>query len=270
MATENTAQEGWVQRPCGSYVSSDRMQWNGKFFSLYDAAGMNVGEFNQLANKYDVQPLKESDLPIDRFVRVSVLCSRMVKDGSLIQNNAQYVDMALDTAAAKAKYDELMKRGAVQEAQKFNSLADLYKTLKTGPLDAVAEVLEFHEKLTGGRNNGKYKATPHVFDRDGRLEPADDVIVIAPEGWQKMLGRRGYPTDTDKRECFIENIENLALSGKDLQGYWFVGSDPVGQQRIVLRDPSWGGGRLLSASVSVGRSCSREGVGALRLREMLP
>jgi hypothetical protein len=230
---------------------------------------MDIEKFNAEASKYGVEPIKQSDPPIDRSVRVSVLLSRMGKDGSFTPNNPQYVDAALDTAVAKAKYDELVSKGSEHEAQRFKPLADFYGILKTGPLDLVAEMLEFHEKIVGGRNNGKYKATPHVFNRDGILEPADDAILIAPGGWTRTIGRRGFPTDTSKDECLIENIEHSALSGKDLQGYWAVGSDPVGKQRIVLRGPLWSGERLLYAYVGRGRSCSSECVGALRLREAM-
>jgi hypothetical protein len=271
MAAEKMSQQNWIKLPGRLYVSSDRMTYDGASFRLSHAAGMNIEKFNDMASQYDVQPIENSDPPIDRFVRVNVLLSRMYKDNSFLPNNAQYVDTALKAAVARAKYDELVKNGAAQEeAQRFKPLADFYDTLKTGPLDTVAEVLEFHERLVGGRNNGKYKATPHAFNRDGMLEPADNAIMIAPEGWQRVLGRRGYPTDTDKDECSIENVEDAGLSGRNLQGYWFVGSDPVGQQRIVLRGPDWGGEGLLSASVREGRSCSSENVGALRLREMLP
>lgn len=269
MTAEKALQKSWVELPSGRYVSSGRMQYEGKGFRLSHAANMDVSAFNKLAGRYGVR-IEETDPPIDRLVNVSVLLSRMGNDNSFMPNNPQYVGMALDVAVAKTKYDRLMQEGKTAEAERFKPLADFYKTLKGGPLDAVAEVLEFHELLSGGKHNGKYKATPHVFNGNGTLEPVDDAITIAPEGWTRALGRRGYPTDTAKDECFIENIEDMALSGKDLQGYWFVGSDPVGEQRIVLRGPVWDGERLLNADVGEGRSFSLGDVGALRLREALP
>jgi hypothetical protein len=270
MAAKKALQQGWVELPGGLYVSPDRMQYNGRSFRLSDAANLDIEKFNRMAKKYGVQPIEKSVPPIDKFFKVSALLSIMYEDNSSVPDNAQYVGMALDAAVAKAKYDKLMKDGATDEAQRFKPLADFYKTLKSGSLDAVAEILQFHEKLVGGNNDGKYMATRYVFNRDGRLEPVDDAILIAPEGWTKAIGRRGYPTDTSKSECFIETIEDAGLSGKDLQGYWFVGSNPVGEQRIVLRGPVWDGGRLLNAFVSEGHSYSIEDVGALRLREALP
>jgi hypothetical protein len=267
MTAEKALWQGWIGLPGGRYVSSDRMRYNDESFRLSDAANLNIGEFNKKAKQYDVQPIGESDSPIDRLVRVSVLLSRMGKDNSFVPDNMQYVGMALDAAVAKATYERLLKEGKIQEAERFKSLADFYKTLKAGPLDTVAEILQFHEKIAGGRDSGKYMATPHVFDKNGILVEADEAIKIAPEGRMRMLGRRGYPTDTSEGRCFIENIEHAGLPDKDLQGYWLVGSDPVGQQRIVLRGPLWDDEGPLSADVYGGRSYSDGRVGALRLRE---
>lgn len=211
---------------------------------------MDVEAFNREAAAYGIHI--DTTYPIDRFVKYSVFLSRRDKDGSQMFSNEGYVDMLVETAAAKAKSIE--------------PLASFYETLTTGPADATRDILKFQEKLTTGRNKGKYMATLLRFNEDGELQPADDIIV-AGEGWTKILGNRNYPFETSPNECQVENIDKPALLDVCIKGYWFVGNEPQKEEeRIVLRAPSWCGDGLLHADVRRGRSYSGECVGALRSR----
>jgi hypothetical protein len=223
------------------------MKKDGKMLSLYGASTMDIAAFNKEAAKYNVH-MDESDAPVDRLVKYSVFLARRDNDSSTIPTNREYVDIVLDTAAAKAKGAE--------------PLASFYDTLTKGTWDAVGDMLEFREKL----QKDKYRATLLRFNEGGEVEPEDD-IVVAGEGWIRALGvRHGYPIETSRDPCVAENLDNPNLLGGHLRGYWFVGSSPVGQQRLVLRFPRWRNERLLNADVCEGRTCSDVGVGILRLR----
>lgn len=247
-----TATQEWVKLPSGLYVSDDRMQKDGETFSLYSAANMDITAFNKEAKKYDVR-IEASDPPIDRLVKYSIFLSRKHSDGSSIPTNREYTDMALDTAAGRAKGDE--------------QLTSFYGTLTRGPWDATRDILKFQEKL----KKGKYRVTLHRFNEDGELEPIDD-IVIAGGGWTRALGaRHGYAIETSNNECVVENIENPALEGIDVKGYHHIGLEPEkDEQRIALRGPDWDDERLLDADLRERRSYSGEGVAALRLRNPVP
>jgi hypothetical protein len=262
----NTTDAGWVPLPGGRYVSPVRMRDpcysdSGIFFKpdhhLSPRQVKDIEYFNSLARQYDIRPIAISDPFIDRIVRFSVLESRMKEDGSFMPDNVQYVNMALDAAAARARYDELVKKEMVVEAQKFEPLADFYKTLTSGPWDAVTDVLKFQGIIKTGRHKGKYRATPCAFDANGVLVESDDAITIPPEGWITVLGRRGYPVETAKGAFArpIESIEDVNLQIPDYQGKWLIGLDPVvGEERLVVHGPGSPDG-LLSASVVLKRSC---------------
>jgi len=227
------------------------MQKDGKMLSLYGASTMDIGVFNREAAAYAVH-MDESDAPIDRLVKYSLFLSRKDSNGSRIPTNAAYVDMALEIAAAKAKGIELV--------------ASSYDSLTNRPWDAVRDILEFQENLPKRR----CRATLLRFNRDGEIEPVED-IVIAGEGWTRALGaRHGYPIETSRDPCVVENLGNPSLSGRPVRGYWFVGPNPVGQQRLSLRGPNWDDEWRLDASVRASRTCSCTFVGALRLRRPLP
>ncbi len=255
-----TAVKDWIELPSGFSVSANRIPKNGSYFSFQDAANMDIEAFNKEAAGYGIHI--DTTYPIDRLVKYSVFLSRRDiflsrrdKDGSRMFGSSEYVDMVLDVATAKTK--------------EIEPLASFYKTLTTGPADATRDILKFQEKLTTGRNKGKYIATLLRFDEDGELQPADDIndIIVAGEGWTRILGNRNYPFETSPNECQVENIDKPALLDICIKGYWLVGDEPQkGEERIVLRDPNWDGGRLLSADVLRGRSYSGEGVGALRSR----
>lgn len=110
MATETATQE-WIQYIDfmkefeAPFVSDNRMQKDGKIFTLYDAANMDIDAFNKEAGQYGVH-IEELDPPIDRLVKYSIFLSRRDKDSSFIPTNEQYVKMALDVAAGKARGDE--------------------------------------------------------------------------------------------------------------------------------------------------------------------
>jgi len=236
------------------FVSADRMYRNGEIFTLNTVANMDIEAFNKKAGEYGVH-IEESDPPIDRLVKHSIFLSRMDNDGSFIPTNEKYVKMALDVAAGKARDEEPF---------------EFYQTLMTGPWDATGEILQFREKIQTGSNNGKYIAERLVFNKDAELENRGDIIV-ASEGWTSVLGARHcYPFKTSKSVCTIENIEDPALKGADVKGYWYVGSNPVGEQRLALRSPGRGGAGLLSAYVYERRSYSDGRVAALRLRGARP
>jgi hypothetical protein len=242
--------QDWVQLPSGLFVSNGRMQKDGKMLSLYGALTMDTAAFNREAAKYDVR-MDESDAPIDRLVKYSVFLARRDNDSSAIPTNREYVDILLDTAAAKAK--------------SAKPLASFYGTLTDRTWDVVRDVLEFQENLP----KGKYKATVLRFNEDGELEPVDDIVVPG-NGWTRALGaRHGYPIESSEDTCVVENLDNPNLSGRNVKGYWYVGSDPVGQQRLTLRHPCLGDKWLLRAIASRGRDCSDEGVGVIRLRRAL-
>jgi hypothetical protein len=252
MPAVETAIKEWAKLPSGRLVSADRMQRNGKTFSLYDAKNMDIEAFNTEAARYDVH-IEPEDQPIDRLVKVTVYQSKRDNDGSFLPTNEEYVGMVLDTAAANSKPE-------ADRTEEEQALLSFYKTLTTGPLDTVREILEFQEKLTTGANKDKYIATLLRFNEDAELEPVDNII-IAPEGWMRILGaRHRYPTETSKSECAVENLENPSIEGNDIRGYWYVGSEPErGEQRLALRGPDWLDAGLFSA-----------GVAALRLRDVRP
>ncbi|MFH1294399.1 MAG: hypothetical protein ABIH90_00470, partial [Candidatus Aenigmatarchaeota archaeon] len=77
----------------------------------------------------------------------------------------------------------------------------------------------------------------------------------------------GYPVKTCSKRCSIQSTLDIeGLDDYQRTGFWYVGDDPVGQERIVLRAPYWGDGGLLDADVIEARSCSAGGVAALRVR----
>jgi len=240
----------WVQLPSGLFVSDGRIQSNGKMLSLYGASAIDVTAFNKEATKYNVH-IDNPDAPIDRLVKYSMFLARRDNDGSAMPTNRQYVDMVLDTAAAKANGTE--------------PLASFYDTLTDGTWDVVREVLEFQEKLP----RGKYKAILLRFNEDGEIEPVDDVVV-AGEGWVRAVGvRHGYPIETSSNECFVENLDVPNLLDGGIKGYWYVGSD-LGQQKLSLRGPRRNNGKLLVADASRPLSLSDGDMGALRVRGDLP
>ena len=237
----------WVQLPSGRYVSNGRMQKDGRMLSLYRAAAMDVGAFNKEAAQYDVL-MDESDLPIDRLVKYSIFLSRKDDDGSHIPTNAEYTAMTLDTAVSGTKGPE--------------PLASFYAALTNGLWDALSDMLAFQEKLPGGR----YKADLLRFNEDGKLEPVADIMV-AGQGWIRVLGaRHGYPIETSRDACVVENLDDPDLSDKDIKGFWHVDPDPIGQIRLVLRAPRCHDERLLFADVSKTRALSDSNTGALRMR----
>jgi hypothetical protein len=223
------------------------MQKDGRTLSLYRAAAMDVGAFNKEAVQYDVL-MDEADLPIDRLVKFSLFLSRKDDDSSHTPTNAEYTAMTLDTAVARIKSTE--------------PLASFYATLTNGLRDALSDMLQFQEKLP----RGGYKAALLRFNEDGKLEPVDDIMV-AGQGWIRVLGaRHGYPIETSRDACVVENLDDPNLSDKDIKGFWYVDPDPIGQIRLVLRNPRCNDGRLLFADVSKTRALSDRNTGALRVR----
>ncbi|MBI4176611.1 MAG: hypothetical protein HY518_05375 [Candidatus Aenigmarchaeota archaeon] len=253
-----TATQEWVELPSGLYpfqkVSGSRMQMNGGLFTLKTALNMDVPAFNGAAKKYYIQ-IKEPDPPIYRMVKYSIFLSRKYNDVSFMPAFGEYTDMALRVAAGKARGDKPLE-------------AFYRDILITGPWDATRDILEFQEKLVEGPEKGKYIARLLRFNEDGELETVDDRMVIAPEGWMRVLGsQHGYPTETSRAGCRVESIEDPLLQGRDSQGYLYLGSPPQkGEQRIVLRLPYWRDGGLLDAPLAGGRSCSDMRVAALRVR----
>jgi len=243
-----TATGEWIRLPSGLFVSNGRMQKDGKLFTLYEAANMDLATFNKEAAQYVVH-IDETDAPIDRLVKYSIFLSRRDKNGSQVLTNEEYVDMLLEVAAGKAK-------------EPFTSL---YKALKVGHLDATKDVLEFHGKVSKGPNRGKYEVKLLRFDEYGRLQPIDEILV-APSGWIEAVGaKRKYPVETRKYFTRIQNIEVPGIEENDASGYWNIGDEPrEGEQRIDIHDPFWLGGNLLGARAKDGRS-SREDAGALRV-----
>jgi len=271
---QNAAQPGWVEVPGKGYdVSADRMYWGGQTFKLDHAAKMNIGSFNRLAGQYDVH-IEDSDSYIDRMVKVCILLSRMYphQSDSFITSREQYVDMALDVAAAKAKYDELIKKGEIKEAQTFKPLAGFYETLTTGSWDATRDLIEFKERI-----NGKYKVRLLRFNENGSLIPIDDDMTITggEGGWIRTLNERGYPLEASKKECVIENFNGLSLPSIDKKGCVFIGEEPErGEQRMVFQLPSVTGGGLLCTDMSYRRRPKPDDIhyslwqiSALRLRK---
>jgi len=253
MATQTATQE-WIKLPSGRYASAERMQKDGKIFTLYSAANMDVEAFNKEAQSYDVH-IENSDPPIDRMIKYAIFLSRKHRDGSFVPTNSEYSDMAIDTASAKGQ----------------EQLGSFYKTLINGYLDITREILVFRERIEAGPNKGRYMFTRHVFNEEGRLEPREDIIIAGKSGHIRLLGERhGYPIETSENECDVENLD-LLLQGNNAKGYLYLDNEPEkGEQRLALRGPVWGGERLLGVSLYGGRSCSGEYVAALRLREERP
>lgn len=236
--------------PSGLFVSNGRMQKDGKILDLYGASLMDIPTFNKEAAAYDVH-MDEADLPVDRLVKYAIFISRRNDDDSKIPTNREYVAIILDTVAARVKSSK--------------PLASLYGTL-TKDWDVVRDLLEFQETLPKGR----YKATLLRFNEDGKLEPVDD-IVIAGDGWTRVLdARHGYPVETSRDTCVVENLDHPGLSGRSIKGYWFVGPNSVGKQRLTLRDPRSPDEWLLGAFASRSRSCSDERIGVIRVKGAVP
>ncbi len=250
MPAKNYAQR-WPEFSSGIYVSAGRMQADGRMFSLKDAANMDIDAFNKAAERFGVC-IEDEDTPMHRLAKYSVFLSRNNDDNygnSRILNNPRYVATAIEAASKKKK-------------EPFKSF---YRMLTHDAVDFVGEILSFKEHIKTGADKGKYIAERLVFNEDAELEN-EGPIKVAPEGWTRVLGMSCYPIETSTELCRIENIEIPGLSDKDSSGLWCVGGDPVGQERIALRGPSWYDGRLLSASVCGGRSFSPVDVGALRSR----
>ena len=251
MPTEAPTQE-WIKLSSGRYASAGRMEKDGKAFTLHNAANMDIDIFNREANHYGVR-MDESDPPIDRMMKYSLFLTRRDDDGSAIMDNPGYVAASIEAAANK----------------KVEPFSSFYHMLTHDHVDAVGEILTFKEKLTTGSNAGSYVAERKVFNEDAELEDRGDIIV-APEGWAEVLGLNGYPIRSSQKRCTIQNIETPGLDEINRLGYWYVGDDTVGQERIVIRAPGWNDASFLGASVCRGRSCSTGYVGALRSRITLP
>ncbi|MBM3303742.1 MAG: hypothetical protein FJY76_01490 [Candidatus Aenigmarchaeota archaeon] len=213
MPTE-TATQPWIDFPAGRQVSAQRMQRGGRMFSLYDAANMNVDAFNKAAEKYGVH-IDEADQPADRQVKHAVLLSRKDNDGSAVMGNTEYVATALHAAARKAS----------------EPFASFYHMLTHDAVDFVGEILAFKERIATGAKKGKYLAERRVFNADAELKDAGKILV-APEGWQRVLGVSGYPVETSKDACRIEGIEIPGLDDNNASGYWYIGGDPVGRNAL--------------------------------------
>lgn len=244
----------WLQLPGGLRVSTRRMQACSKPLSLRDAFVMDPSPFNDAAAQYDIS-IAQDDPPIDRLIKYSLFLCRKDCDGSFVPDNAQYVCMALAVASAKARGSE--------------PLASFYGTLREEPRDITSEVLEFAGRLP----NGKYKAIVLRFNPRGELEPRDE-IVVARSGWTRVLGASYlYPIETSQYKCAVENLDDSALAGMEVVGYWNLGSPAVGEQRLVFRrhysDP-WDGDRLLDAEAYADRSFWADDIYVLRLRADSP
>lgn len=244
----------WVQLPGGLRVSTERMQARGKPLSLRDAFVMDISRFNDAAAQYDIS-ITPHDPPIDRLIKYSLFLCRRDHNGSFVPDNAQYVHMALAVADARARGSE--------------PLASFYGTFKEESRNITSEILDFAERLP----NGKYKAIVLRFNTRGELEPRDE-IVVAGNGWTRVLGASYlYPIETSQYKCAIENLDDSALAGMEVAGYWNLGSPPVGEQRLVFRrhcsDP-WDDGRLLDAEAYAGRSFWADDIYILRLRADSP
>ncbi|MBL7206414.1 MAG: hypothetical protein ISS36_02330, partial [Candidatus Aenigmarchaeota archaeon] len=264
MSTETAIQE-WIKLSSGFYVSPElRMQKDDKIFSIYDAANMDVEAFNKEANEYGIH-MGESDFPLQRLIKYSIFLSRKEADASFVPLNEQYVDAVLDIATTKTAAK--VREARQQLTEKENRAIDLYEKLIEGPWDAVAEILEFQEKI----KEGKWLAVRYPFNEFGELVQDDEVIIAAP-GWTKVIGaRHKYPIEVSKNEGPVENIENPNLEGNDVKGYSCLGDEPnKGEQRLVLRAPIWSGAWVLDVDFGRRRSYSAGSVSALRLRDVIP
>jgi hypothetical protein len=255
---ETMGSHGWIRLSSGLYVAEDRMRLGKEFLTLDYLDGMNVDAFNRTASAYGVN-IGERDLsPLARLVKVCVFLSRKHDDKSFIPDRKQYVDMALEVMYAKAM-------GAANAPE----LTGLYDRLTTGPSHAAAEVLDFYGgMIKKGEHRGKYHALRRRFDENGRLGVVGDVMIPG-EGWIRAIDiMSGYPTSTEPDEkIFIENIGNLTLLHKGVQGYWKIGEEPRnGEERIIIQDPDSGHGRFLDSDASESLFCLSDSVGAIRLR----
>jgi hypothetical protein len=215
---------------------------------------MDLSSFNDAAAQYNIS-ISQDDPPIDRLIKYSVFLCHNDCDGSFVPDNAQYVRMALAAASAKARGSE--------------PLASFCGTLIEEPRDITSEVLEFTERLP----NGKYKAIVLKFSPNGELEPRDE-IVVARSGWTRVLGASYlYPIEISQYKCAVENVDDSALAGMEVAGYWNLGSPAVGEQSLVFRrhcsDP-WDDGRLLDADAYARRSFWADDTYVLRLQADSP
>jgi hypothetical protein len=270
----------WIRLPSGLYVTSDRMTDGRRYVTFEYLDRMDLGEFNQTARKYDVG-IENDDPPLFKLVKFSTFLSRVLKDGSFIPDNAQYVSSALNIMKAKV----LESRGA-------RRLADLYDRLTVGPSNAVAEALEFcGPRIAAGEHEGKYRVIHYKLNEDAKLMAVGEILIPG-EGWIRTLDfMSGYPSETSQdEETVIGNVSDVFLSGErpsgtsrvEARGRWKLYPGPEtgermepedGERRIVVRDPDFGHGRFLDADISLSLSGSPgddPNIGALRMRHPRP
>ncbi|MBL7206305.1 MAG: hypothetical protein ISS36_01760 [Candidatus Aenigmarchaeota archaeon] len=253
----------WIKLPSGLYVSPElRLYRNNEMFILSHATNMDAETFNKEAEEYGIH-MKESDFPLQKLIKYSILLSRKEANSSFVPLNEQYVDVVLDIAAAKTR---AKARETEQPTEDEKAAISLYEKLISGPWDAAAEILEFQEKV----KEGKWLAVRYPFDERGELVQEDEVVIASP-GWTRAIGaRHKYPIEVSEEEGPVENIENPNLEGNDVKGYSYLGDEPEKEeQRLVLRDPGWGGVGVLLVDFRGRRSCSDAPVSALRLRSVM-
>ena len=229
--------------PSGLYVSGP-MEIDGNEIRLTRGYPKDLDAFNAAAEPYGIR-IDSDNAPIDRVARMATYLSKRDGDGSRLPTFPEDIAFTLDSAQAMA-----------------GELAEFYRDAASKIWRTTADIIQFHERLP----NNRYRATIHRFNADAILEPVAE-ITVAGEGFMEVLGIHGYPVKTCSKRCSIQSTLDIeGLDDYQRTGFWYVGDDPVGQERIVLRAPYWGDGGLLDADVIEARSCSAGGVAALRVR----
>jgi hypothetical protein len=233
---------------------------DGDPFKLAYPGDAELGEHNNRAKQHDAANLiftvNDREYPVTLINKVAALRAVEASNDSHLPTFSDFTNIAVYSTLANS------------DPEGDPGLKQIYKKLRDWWF-ATSEILTFHEKLPDGR----YIADIKSFT-DGKWETVAEGIKIAGEGYMEVLAAPyGYPKKTSKGRCRIQSIELKGFDDLpviDGSGYWFVGSDPVGEERIVLCGPRWSGDRLLSASVHVGRSYSDGRVAALRIRNPTP
>jgi len=251
----------WVRLRPDLYITTEPMAQytDGKTFVLQIPDGKEIESHNIRAIElgHEGLMLTDDDLtgggyPFQIMNKVATLRGMEAGDGSRLSTFSEFTYAAASAAIANASDGNAGLRKVYGELRK--------------KWYATCETLRFHERLADGR----YVADILRFS-DGARETVAEGIKIAGSGFMEELGAlHGYPTRTSSNTCRIQNMDLPGFDGlpiRDSSGFWYVGNDSVGQERIVLRVPYWYDEGLLSAYVYEDRSCSYEGVAALRVRD---
>ena len=231
--TDNTKRKAneWIWLPGellgGRYVSAERINKDGRLFSVCDTAKMGIEAFNTDAEEHRIK-IAEGDTLLDRFVKIALLDAKRSRDGSHIPTNKEQIEIIL--YALKWMLGEPYK--------------SLYNTIMTGPLDVVRDVLEFN----GGPYNDRYDVIVHRYDGDGNLNhvremniPGSGVIITLDDDYYfptetHVLKTAGHAAGMAKNERPEDYpIEHPAcFRDRGVSGYFeFTGEPEIGQQYLV-------------------------------------